>query len=246
MAKTQGGGGSARPSSRWPAPILVVACAIALIGLLALPGYKTSYDVRPYLPASSPANVGYTAAERHFSRARLEPELLMVETDHDMRNPTDMLILDKVAKAVAHYPGSRLVQGITRPLGTPINHSSIPFQISTQSASQIRRTSNTRKTARATCWGRPASWIKRFTFCSNNTGCSSSSPPPRTTKPKNFTRRWTSSTNYETRSQILTTSSGRSIATSILRSTAYDIPICFALRSAFEAPRQCRPTQRKI
>jgi RND superfamily putative drug exporter len=120
---------------RWPGPILVVACAIALVGLLALPGYKTSYDVRPYLPADSSANMGYTAAERHFSRARLEPELLMVETDHDMRNPTDMLILDRVAKAVAHLPGIALVQSITRPLGTPINHSSIPFQISQNSAS---------------------------------------------------------------------------------------------------------------
>jgi RND superfamily putative drug exporter len=121
---------------RWPGPILVVASTVALVGLLALPGYKTSFDVRPYLPASAPANVGYTAAERHFSRARLEPELLMIETDHDMRNVTDMLILDKVAKAVAHLPGIAMVQAITRPLGTPIVHSSIPFQISQQSASQ--------------------------------------------------------------------------------------------------------------
>ncbi|MFZ1176025.1 MAG: MMPL family transporter, partial [Mycobacterium sp.] len=87
---------------RWPGPVLVAACALALVGLIALPGYKTSYDTRPYMPASAPANVGYAAAERHFSRARLEPELLMVETDHDMRNQADMLILDRVAKAVFH------------------------------------------------------------------------------------------------------------------------------------------------
>ncbi|MDH6199113.1 RND superfamily putative drug exporter [Mycobacterium frederiksbergense] len=122
---------------RWPGPILVVSCAIALIGLLALPGYKTSYDARPFLPASAPANVGYTAAERHFSEARLNPELLMVETDHDMRNPADMLVLERIAKSVLHTPGISLVQSITRPLGTPITHSSIPFQISAQSASQI-------------------------------------------------------------------------------------------------------------
>jgi RND superfamily putative drug exporter len=122
---------------RWPGPILVVSCAIALIGLLTLPGYKTSYDARPYLPASAPANVGYAAAERHFSQARLNPELLMIETDHDMRNPADMLVLERVAKAVLHAPGVSLVQSITRPLGTPINHSSIPFQISASSASQI-------------------------------------------------------------------------------------------------------------
>jgi putative drug exporter of the RND superfamily len=122
---------------RWPGPILAVACALALVGLLALPGYKTNYDARPYLPSSAPANVGYAAAERHFSQSRLNPELLMIETDHDMRNPADMLILERVAKAVLHTHGIALVQSITRPLGTPITHSSIPFQISAQSASQI-------------------------------------------------------------------------------------------------------------
>src|SRR4249919_1863686 len=102
---------------RWPGPILVVTSAVALIGLLALPGYKTSYDSRHYLPAYAPAVVGYAAAERHFTQARLNPELLMIETDHDMRNPTDMLILERVAKAVLHTKGIALVQSITRPLG---------------------------------------------------------------------------------------------------------------------------------
>jgi putative drug exporter of the RND superfamily len=122
---------------RWPGPILVVSLAIAAIGVIALPGMKISYDGRPYLPDSAPANVGYAAAERHFSEARLNPELLMLESDHDMRNPADMLILERVAKAVLHTPGIALVQSITRPLGTPITHSSIPFQISAQSAGQI-------------------------------------------------------------------------------------------------------------
>ena len=121
---------------RWPVPVLTAACAVALVGLLALPGYKTSYDTRPYLPASTPAKIGYAAAERHFSRARLEPELLMVETDHDMRNQADMLILNRVAKAVFHVPGIAQVQAITRPLGTPLDHSSLAFTISAQSANQ--------------------------------------------------------------------------------------------------------------
>jgi len=122
---------------RWPGPILAVTCAVALVGLLALPGYKTSYDPRPYMPATAPANIGYAAAERHFSPARLNPELLMIETDHDMRNPADMLILDRVAKGVFHVPGIAQVQSMTRPLGTPIDHSSIPFQISMQSVGQM-------------------------------------------------------------------------------------------------------------
>lgn len=103
---------------RWPGPVLVVTVAIALIGLLALPGYKTSYDTRPYMPADAPANVGYAAAGRHFSQARLNPELLMIDADHDLRNSADMIILERVAKAIFHTKGIAEVQSITRPLGT--------------------------------------------------------------------------------------------------------------------------------
>ncbi|SEA20258.1 MULTISPECIES: MMPL family transporter [unclassified Mycobacterium] len=122
---------------RWPGPILAVTVAVALIGLIALPGYKTSYDTRPYMPADAPANIGYAAAERHFSQARLNPELLMIEADHDLRNSTDMILLERVAKAVFHTDGIAQVQSITRPLGTPLDHSSIPFLISAGNAGQI-------------------------------------------------------------------------------------------------------------
>ncbi|ETW21137.1 RND family transporter [Mycobacterium gastri] len=122
---------------RWPGPILAVTVAVALIGLLALPGYKTSYDLRRYLPADAPANLGYAAAERHFSQARLNPELLMIETDRDLRNPAGMIVLERVAKAIFHTRGIAQVQSITRPLGTPLDHSSIPFQISAQGIGQI-------------------------------------------------------------------------------------------------------------
>jgi len=122
---------------RWPGPILVVTVGVALIGLIALPGYKTSYDTRPYMPANAPANVGYAAAERHFSQARLNPELLMIQADHDLRNSTDMILLERVAKAVFHTDGIAQVQSITRPLGTPLDHSSIPFLISAGNSGQI-------------------------------------------------------------------------------------------------------------
>jgi RND superfamily putative drug exporter len=107
---------------------------VALVGILALPGYKTSYDDRRYMPGDIPANIGYQAAARHFSQSRLNPDVLLIETDHDMRNPTDMLVLDKVAKNIFHVPGIARVQAITRPSGTPIEHSSIPSQISIKNA----------------------------------------------------------------------------------------------------------------
>src|SRR4051812_7121212 len=122
---------------RWPGPILIATLGLAFVGIAALSGYQVSYDIGGYMPASTPSNVGYAAAERHLSKARLNPELLMIETDHDLRNPTDMILLERVAKAVFHTDGIAQVQSITRPLGTPLDHTSIPFQLSTSSAAQI-------------------------------------------------------------------------------------------------------------
>jgi RND superfamily putative drug exporter len=123
---------------RWPGPILVASVAVALIGLLALPGYTTSYDARPYQPDWAPAKVGYAAAERHFSTARLNPEVLMVESDKDLRTPANMKVLENVAKAVFRTPGVAMVQSITRPLGTPLDHTSLGFAMSAQSSAQVQ------------------------------------------------------------------------------------------------------------
>jgi RND superfamily putative drug exporter len=120
---------------RWPAPILVTTLVVALIGLVTLPGYETSYNDRLYIPTDLPANLGYAAADRHFSQARLMPEVLTIESKHDMRNPADFLVLHKLAKGIFRVPGISRVQGITRPEGTPIEHTSIPFLISMQGAS---------------------------------------------------------------------------------------------------------------
>ncbi|BDX33575.1 putative membrane protein, MmpL [Mycobacterium antarcticum] len=131
--KTKGWRRIGTATVRWPKPILAVATAITILGLLATIGYKTSYNDRHYIPADVPANVGYTAAEKHFSAARLNPDILMVDSSHDMRNPTDMIVLDRIAKSLFRIRGIAMVQSITRPLGSPIAHSSIPYQVSMQS-----------------------------------------------------------------------------------------------------------------
>ena len=115
---------------RWPGPIFVVSLFVVLIGLVAIPGYKPAYNDQYYLPKDAPTNVGFAAADRHFSQARMNPDILMVNAAHDMRNPADMLVLNAVARNVMHTDGIAMVQSITRPLGIPIQHSSIPFQTS--------------------------------------------------------------------------------------------------------------------
>ncbi|MHA3018892.1 MMPL/RND family transporter [Mycobacterium sp. BMJ-28] len=115
---------------RWPGAVLVVAVVAALVGLLTLPGYHTTYNDRIFLPADVPANVGMAAADRHFSDAKMNPELVMVESDHDLRNPADFLIIDKIAKAMVRVHGIAQVQTITRPDGKPIEHASLAYSMS--------------------------------------------------------------------------------------------------------------------
>ena len=122
---------------RWPAPIFVATLAIALIGLLTLPGYQPSYSDEKFIPKDIPANVGLTAAARHFPQSAMStPDILMIESDHDMRNPADFLVLNKLAKAIFAVPGISNVLAVTRPEGTPIDHTSIPFMLSMQNTAR--------------------------------------------------------------------------------------------------------------
>ncbi len=122
---------------RWPGAVLVMAVVLALVGLLTLPGYHTTYNDRIFLPADIPANVGMAAATRHFSEAKMNPELVMVESDHDLRNPADFLIIDKIAKAMVRVHGIAQVQTITRPDGKPIEHASLAYSMSQSGTSTL-------------------------------------------------------------------------------------------------------------
>lgn len=122
---------------RWPAPIFAASIAVALIGLLTLPGYQPSYSDQKFIPKDIPGNVGFEAAARHFPVSRMSsPDILMIESDRDMRNPADLLILNKISKAVFAIPGISNVQSVTRPEGTPLAHTTTPYVLSLTQANQ--------------------------------------------------------------------------------------------------------------
>ncbi|QRY44876.1 MMPL family transporter [Mycolicibacterium boenickei] len=115
---------------RWPGAVLLGTILLSLVGLLTLPGYRTNYNDRNYLPTDLPAQEGFAAADRHFSAAKMNPELLLIETDHDVRNSADFLVIDRIAKRVFEVQGVGSVQAITRPQGEPLEFSTIPAQMS--------------------------------------------------------------------------------------------------------------------
>src|SRR5262249_21839745 len=82
---------------------------------------------RDFAPASVESSKGYAAADRHFPKSQLSTDVLYVQSDHDMRNTTDMISLDRIAKNIFHVPGIALIQSVTRPNGRPLEHASLPY-----------------------------------------------------------------------------------------------------------------------
>ena len=117
---------------RWPVPILAASTAVVVLGAIFVPSYAVSYDDRAYQPPGGAANQGFTASDRHFPQSKLFTEMMMVESDHDMRNSADFISLDRVAKELIRLPGVAMVQSITRPLGRPLDHANVPYLFTVQ------------------------------------------------------------------------------------------------------------------
>jgi RND superfamily putative drug exporter len=117
---------------RWPVPILAASSAVVVLGAIFVPSYQVSYDDRTYQPPGGAANQGFTASDRHFSQSKLFTEMMMIESDHDMRNSADFISLDRVAKELIRLPGVAMVQSITRPLGRPLDHANVPYLFTVQ------------------------------------------------------------------------------------------------------------------
>jgi putative drug exporter of the RND superfamily len=115
--------------ARWPAPIIAVAALIIPLAIMNLATYKVSYNDRDFAPASVESSKGYAAADRHFAKSQLSTDVLYVQSDHDMRNTTDMISLDRITKSIYRLPGIALVQGITRPSGRALEHASLPYAL---------------------------------------------------------------------------------------------------------------------
>ena len=122
---------------RWPAPILAASTALALIGLLALPPCTTNYNDRNYLPRTIPPPPVTRAADRHFPQARMNPRTAAggnrprcaQSGRHagDRPDRQEHLPHPRHRARAEHHP----------PLGTPIEHTSIPFIISMQGTTQM-------------------------------------------------------------------------------------------------------------
>ncbi|OBH05079.1 hypothetical protein A5696_00195 [Mycobacterium sp. E2699] len=115
--------------TRWPAAFIFVALLVVPLCLMNLATYKVSYNDRDFAPDTVESVRGYAASDRHFPPSQLSVDTVYVHSDHDMRNTTDLISLDRIAKTILRVPGISMVQGITRPNGRPLEHASLPYSM---------------------------------------------------------------------------------------------------------------------
>jgi putative drug exporter of the RND superfamily len=113
--------------ARWPLAMMALAALLIPLLIFGLATYKVSYNDRDFAPANVESVRGYAAADRHFPKSQLSTDILYVQSDHDLRNTTDMIALDRISKNISRVPGISMVQSITRPNARPVEHASLPF-----------------------------------------------------------------------------------------------------------------------
>ncbi|EFV14384.1 RND family transporter [Segniliparus rugosus] len=104
--------------ARWPGPVASVAVLALVVCALPVLGLDRGYVEAAAIPETTPSNRGYQAMDRHFPPNSILPEVVVLQSDHDMRNPQGLIALEKVARSVMAVPGVRMVQSASRPGGT--------------------------------------------------------------------------------------------------------------------------------
>lgn len=103
--------------ARWPAPILVATSVFVLIMLLGLPGVPIGWDETASTSPDTEANRGYRAVNQHFDANHVQPDVVTIEADEDLRNPAGLTAIGRITGAIMGITGVRLVQSASHPGG---------------------------------------------------------------------------------------------------------------------------------
>ncbi|MUM21084.1 RND family transporter [Mycobacterium sp. CBMA271] len=115
--------------ARWPKPLFVSSFVLLLLCMLALPTAQYNYDELQFVPQKLPSSAGLAAANRHFPQGQMYPDMVLIESDHDLRNSTDIAILERAAQHLSRLSDVNAVQWLTRPLGTPLDQASLSYGV---------------------------------------------------------------------------------------------------------------------
>ena len=121
--------GAADLIARRPGRVLGAALVPLLLLAALYPTMHLTYDERSPQPQGNDSMVGLTALDRHFPRGSVLPDYVVVRSDHDLRNPRDLAVLDTVTRSLQKVEGVVSVRSFTQPGGGRIEQASIPYQV---------------------------------------------------------------------------------------------------------------------
>jgi RND superfamily putative drug exporter len=112
-------------------PRRILAWSLVPLVLLAAlyPTMKLTYDERGPQPSSNDSIQGLHALDRHYQAGEVLPDYVLIQSDHDLRNATDLATVDAATRSASHVDGVTSVRSFTQPGGTRIEQASIPYQV---------------------------------------------------------------------------------------------------------------------
>src|SRR5262249_52397155 len=111
--------------ARWPGPNLLGAIASVLVLIIPLPGMLIDWDEAAATPPQAQSNRGYQVVDQHFPPNQLLPDVVTIETDHDIRNPAGLTAIERITGAVMALSGVRMVQSASHPAGMVSKQASV-------------------------------------------------------------------------------------------------------------------------
>lgn len=91
--------------ARWPGPVLAASAAALLLCMLPVFGLRLGFSEIHAQPTDTESNRGYTAMDRHFPADTLLPEVVVVNADHDLRNPAGLIAIERVSRQIMTVRG---------------------------------------------------------------------------------------------------------------------------------------------
>ncbi|OBH77011.1 hypothetical protein A5681_08345 [Mycobacterium scrofulaceum] len=114
--------------ARWPGPILVTAGGLTLLVALPLAGMRVGFNEPAATPSSTDSNRGYVGADRHFAANELLPDVVVIQADHDLRNPAGLIAIERITRHIMAVPGVRAVRSASRPDGKVPEQATLSYQ----------------------------------------------------------------------------------------------------------------------
>lgn len=114
--------------ARWPGPILVTAAGLTVVLALPVAGLRIGWNEPAATPADAESSKGYMAMDRHFPANRLLPNVVTVQTDHNLRTPAGLIAIERITRQIMAVPGVRMVQSASRPAGRVPDEATLSYQ----------------------------------------------------------------------------------------------------------------------